>query len=235
MKELTTDAQRRLKALESFSDLGSGFNIAMQDLDIRGAGNMLGAEQSGFIADIGYETYQKILEEAVEELKSEEFSDLYQESDKDFVSDCVIESDLELMFPIYYIENVEERMSLYRMLDGIKNDDELAIFEKNLEDRFGNIPPESKDLIQMVRLRWVAQKLGFERLIMKNEMLLAYLLPEKNKAYYQSEIFGNILRYIAQNPKGCRLRENDGKRSFVIQKIATIQQAYDVLQKMKEG
>ena len=235
MKNLTTDAQRRLKALESFSDLGSGFNIAMQDLDIRGAGNMLGAEQSGFIADIGYETYQKILEEAVEELKSEEFADLYQEKEKDFVSDCVIESDLELMFPIYYVENVEERMSLYRTLDSIKNDDELFVFEKNLEDRFGKIPSESKDLIQMVRLRWLAQKLGFERLIMKNEMLIVYLLPEKYKAYYQSEIFGNILRYIAQNPKGCRLRENDGKRSFVIQKIATIQQAYDVLQKMKEG
>lgn len=234
-KDLTTDAHRRLKVLENFSDLGSGFNIAMQDLDIRGAGNMLGAEQSGFIADIGYETYQRILEEAVEELKTEEFADLYQESNKDFVSDCVIESDLELMFPIYYIENVEERMSLYRTLDSIKNEQELSVYEKNLEDRFGKIPQESKDLIQVVRLRWLAQKLGFERMIMKNGMLIAYLLPETNKAYYQSEVFGNILRYIVQNPKGCRLRENEGKRSFVIQKIASVQQAYDILQKMREG
>ncbi|MBO5850475.1 MAG: transcription-repair coupling factor [Paludibacteraceae bacterium] len=235
MKDLTLDAQRRLKALESFSDLGSGFNIAMQDLDIRGAGNMLGAEQSGFIADIGYETYQKILEEAVEELKNEEFADLYQETKKEFVTDCVIESDLELMFPVYYIENVAERMSLYRTLDNMKNEQELSIFERDIEDRFGKIPLESRNLIQMIRLRWLAQQLGFERLVMKNEKLIAYLVPETNKAYYQSEVFGNILRYIVQNPKGCHLRENDGKRSFVIQKITSVQQAYDILQKMKEG
>jgi transcription-repair coupling factor (superfamily II helicase) len=235
MKDLTLDAQRRLKALESFSDLGSGFNIAMQDLDIRGAGNMLGAEQSGFIADIGYETYQKILEEAVEELKNEEFADLYQETKKEFVTDCVIESDLELMFPVYYIENVAERMSLYRTLDNMKNEQELSIFERDIEDRFGKIPLESRNLIQMIRLRWLAQQLGFERLVMKNEKLIAYLVPETDKAYYQSEVFGNILRYIVQNPKGCHLRENDGKRSFVIQKITSVQQAYDILQKMKEG
>jgi transcription-repair coupling factor (superfamily II helicase) len=159
---LTTEARHRLEAIETFADLGSGFNIAMQDLDIRGAGNLLGAEQSGFIADLGYETYQKVLNEAVQELKDEEFADLYAEVEEKtstasaYVTDCQIDSDLELLFPSDYVENVSERINLYRQLDSIENENQLTAFEKEIEDRFGKIPPQGKSLILMVRLRWLA-------------------------------------------------------------------------------
>ncbi len=226
---LTEEARRRLQAIENFSELGSGFNIAMQDLDIRGAGNMLGAEQSGFIADVGYETYQKILEEAVLELQNEEFSDLKQNTPKEFVSDCFVESDLELLLPESYIENVAERISLYRELDNITTDSELNTFVKRLEDRFGILPKQVGDLILMLRLRWLAKSLGFERFILKNEQMVLYFVGNKDSAYYQSEIFGNILRFIANNPNCCKLREQNNKRSMLIQNIKTVSMAYQLL------
>lgn len=226
---LTDDARRRLQAIENFSDLGSGFNIAMQDLDIRGAGNMLGSEQSGFIADVGYETYKKILEEAVVELQNEEFSDIRSNTVKDFVSDCYVESDLELLFPEYYIENVAERIALYRELDNITTEENLDVFVNKLEDRFGVLPKPVTDLIEMLRLRWIAKSLGFERLILKKGVLILYFVENNNSAYYQSEIFGNVLRFIANNPLRCKLREQNGKRSVLIQNVKTVFSASQIL------
>ena len=239
---LTPEARRRLQAIENFSDLGSGFNIAMQDLDIRGAGNMLGAEQSGFIADLGYETYQKILNEAVHELKEEEFADLYHDEKKDanfsggaindaftYVQDCQLESDLELMFPHDYIENVSERMSLYRELDNITDEKSLEGFESRLIDRFGKIPQEACDLIQAVRLRFIAMQLGMEKLILKNGRMIAYFVSNNESPYYKSDTFGKILNYMQHHPRNCQLREQNGKRSMIINPVASVSKAYDIL------
>lgn len=234
LSALPADAKRRLQAIETFAELGSGFSIAMQDLDIRGAGNMLGAEQSGFIADLGYETYQKILNEAVQELKDEEFSELYAENPDEkkaqkFVSDCVLETDLELMFPNDYIENIPERMSLYRELDTIENEEELQNFEKRLEDRFGKIPPQVQQLMIVVRLRWLAICYGIERLVLKNERMTAFLVSNLHSPYYQSDAFGAVLQYATQNPQKSKLREQNEKRSVVFSNVKTIENAYDVL------
>ncbi|MGC9150562.1 MAG: transcription-repair coupling factor [Microbacter sp.] len=236
---LTPEARRRLQAIENFADLGSGFNIAMQDLDIRGAGNMLGAEQSGFIAELGYETYQKILNEAIQELKDEEFSDLYQQVDEEkhrgteFVADCQIESDFEMMFPTPYIESVSERMNLYRQLDNINQESDLSAFENELIDRFGPIPDQGKELIQVVRLRWLAKSFGIEKMILKNEKWIAYLVSNPQSAYYQSETFGKILSYLSQHPHRCQLREVKGKRSVVIESVHSISEAYTILLNIK--
>ncbi|MGC3979598.1 MAG: transcription-repair coupling factor [Paludibacteraceae bacterium] len=234
MSLLTPDARRRLQAIETFSELGSGFNIAMQDLDIRGAGNMLGAEQSGFIADLGYETYQRILNEAVHELKDEEFADLYADRRKNktekttYVSDCQIDTDMELMFADEYIENVSERISLYRELDNLENESELAVFQKNIEDRFGKLPQKSTGLLLVVRLRWLAMKYGVERLLLKNEQMIAYLVSNLNSTYYKSEEFGRLLQYMTNHPRECKLREQNGKRSVVFTNIRTVEQAWKV-------
>jgi transcription-repair coupling factor (superfamily II helicase) len=240
MSLLTPEARRRLQALEAFAELGSGFNIAMQDLDIRGAGNMLGAEQSGFIADLGYETYQKILNEAVHELKDEEFADLYAderaESDSltNFVTDCQIDSDLELMFSSDYIENVSERISLYRELDSITDENELLEFEKRLEDRFGKIPPEGKSLILVVRLRWKAMQYGVEKLVLKNERMTVFLVSNPQSPYYQSPVFGSLLQYMASHPRKCQLREQNGRRSVVFMDVRTVERAWEVFGEMRE-
>ena len=235
---LTPDAKRRLQAIETFAELGSGFNIAMQDLDIRGAGNMLGAEQSGFITDLGYETYQKILNEAVQELKDEEFSDLYADERKEdssaYVTDSQIETDMELMFPPDYIENVSERMSLYRELDSIEREDELQDFEKRLEDRFGKIPPEVYNLMLIVKVRWYAIRYGIERLVLKNERMTAYLVSNLQSSYYQSDTFGRLLLYATQNPARSKLREQNGKRSIVFSGVRDIQSAMDIFSRMDQ-
>ena len=231
MSLLTPEARRRLQALETFAELGSGFNIAMQDLDIRGAGNMLGAEQSGFIADLGYETYQRILNEAVHELKDEEFSELYAEeiaaekNSTTYVTDCQIDSDMELLFSADYIENVSERVALYRELDSIDNEDELSAFEKRLEDRFGKIPEKGQSLLQVVRLRWVAMKYGVEKLILKNEKMTAYLVSNPQSVYYQSENFGKILQYMTVHHRVCQLREQNGRRSVVFSEVKSVEKA----------
>ena len=233
---LTPEARRRLQALETFAELGSGFNIAMQDLDIRGAGNMLGAEQSGFIADLGYETYQKILNEAVHELKDEEFAELYAEemaADKgngNYVTDCQVDTDMELMFSQDYIENTSERVAMYRELDNLENESELTEFIQRLEDRFGKIPEQGLNLLQIVRLRWLAMQYGMERLILKNEKLTAILVSNPASMYYHSENFGKILHYMTQHPRQCQLREQNGKRSVVFSNIRTVEQAMLLLQ-----
>jgi len=231
---LTPEARRRLQAIETFAELGSGFNIAMQDLDIRGAGNMLGAEQSGFIADLGYETYQKILNEAVHELKDEEFAELYaderaeSEASTAFVTDCQIDSDLEVLFSAEYIENVSERISLYRELDSIENEAGLLEFEKRLEDRFGKIPVEGKSLILVVKLRWLAMRFGVEKLVLKNEKMTAFLVSNPQSPYYQSEVFGRLLQYMTTHPRKCQLREKNMRRSILFSEVKTVEKAWEV-------
>ncbi len=235
---LTPDARRRLQALETFAELGSGFNIAMQDLDIRGAGNMLGAEQSGFIADLGYETYQKILNEAVHELKDEEFSELYAEerseknSTTSFVTDCQIDSDMELMFTSEYIENVSERISLYRELDSIDNELDLMEFQKRLEDRFGKLPSNGKSLLLVVQLRWLAMKFGVEKLVLKNDKMTAFIVSNPQSTYYQSDVFGRLLQFIAGNPRKCQLREQNMRRSVVFSDVKTVEKAWEIFQRI---
>ena len=236
MSLLTPDARRRLQALETFAELGSGFNIAMQDLDIRGAGNMLGAEQSGFIADLGYETYQRILNEAVHELKDEEFAELYADERTEnkgataYVTDCQIDTDLELMFTDEYIENVSERISLYRELDNIENESALAEFQRNLEDRFGKIPKKGLGLMLVVRLRWLAMRYGVEKLVLKNGQMTAYLVSNLNSPYYQSDEFGRLLQYMASHPRTTKLREQNGRRSVVFMDVKTVEEAWGVFE-----
>ncbi len=233
---LTPEARRRLHAIETFTELGSGFNIAMQDLDIRGAGNMLGAEQSGFIADLGYETYQRILNEAVHELKDEEFADLYadekaaEESSSTYVSDCQIDSDMELLFSNEYIENVSERINLYRELDTVSNEAGLIEFEKQLEDRFGKMPDKSRSLLDVVRLRWIAMRYGVEKLVLKNEKMIAFLVANPQSAYYKSENFGKILQYLTRHPRQCQLREQNGRRSVVFSDVKTVERGMRIFE-----
>lgn len=231
---LTPVARRRLQAIESFSDLGSGIHIAMQDLDIRGAGNLLGAEQSGFIADLGYETYQKILKEAVTELRTEEFSDLEQadrldESQTDFVADCVIESDMELLLPADYVPTESERIALYQELDGIERELDLQAFKNRLTDRFGAIPPVTAELLRIPRLRSLARRLGIEKVALKQGRMYTYFVDESNKAYYQSEMFGKMLAYLTANPRRVQIRERNGKRSFAIADVTNVETAVVIL------
>ncbi len=233
----TEEAHRRLQAIESFSELGSGIHIAMQDLDIRGAGNLLGAEQSGFIADLGYETYQKILQEAVEELKIEEFGDLYYGDHADtpqeeYVSECQFESDLDLMIPAEYVPQESERIILYRELDGYHKESDVAAFCERLRDRFGAIPTETLDLVQVVNLRRVARTLGFEKVSLKQGMMYLYFVGDEHKAYYQSAMFGRVLNYMQQHPRRCKLREVNGRRSMVVQSIASVLEAVQLLTAM---
>ena len=239
LSTLTQEARRRLQAIENFSELGSGIHIAMQDLDIRGAGNMLGAEQSGFIADLGYETYQKILEEAVDELKTEEFADLYadtgekkQDSGSEYVHDTHIESDLELMFPPTYIPNDSERISLYRELDNMEEERDIQAFSERLKDRFGKIPKEGKELIRIVRLRRMAKKLGMEKVVLKKGQLSLFLVSNTDSPYYQSEAFDKLIAFIQNHPRECNLREQNGKRSIVIKNVSTVEAACAILQEI---
>lgn len=233
----TEEARRRLQAIESFSDLGSGIHIAMQDLDIRGAGNLLGAEQSGFIADLGYETYQKILQEAVEELKTQEFSELYYGDNgtgenKEYVADCQFESDLELMLPDDYVPQESERISLYRELDSLEQERDVAAFCERLRDRFGKIPAATLDLVQVVNLRRVAKELGFEKVSLKQGKMYLYFVGDEHKAYYQSDMFGRVLNYLQHNPRRCKLRDMGGRRSMVVQSVATVLEAVQLLKEM---
>jgi transcription-repair coupling factor (mfd) len=235
---LTVEARRRLQALETFAELGSGFNIAMQDLDIRGAGNMLGAEQSGFIADLGYETYQRILNEAVVELKNDEFAELYAEESENtpegtlYVADCQIDTDMELLFGQDYIENVSERITLYQELDNLKNESELLDFEKRVKDRFGKIPEKAASLMQVVRLRWLSMRYGVEKLILKNNRMTAFLVTNEFSSYYKSNNFGKILRYMTLHPHQCKLREQNGKRSVVFEGANNVERALKIMKEI---
>ncbi|MDE6343354.1 MAG: transcription-repair coupling factor, partial [Muribaculaceae bacterium] len=228
-KPIPAIARRRLQAIESFSDLGSGIHIAMQDLDIRGAGNLLGAEQSGFIADLGYETYQKILKEAVTELRTQEFADVLPDKSDinpdDFVTDCVIESDMELLFPFDYVPQESERISLYQELDNIEKETDLQAFKSRLRDRFGNIPDVAAELIRIPRLRRIARTLGIEKVVLKQGSMFIYFVDESNKAYYQSPMFGRLIHYLQDNPRRVRIREKNGKRSFAIAGVERVEEA----------
>lgn len=234
---LTQEARRRLEALETFSELGSGFNLSMQDLDIRGAGNLLGAEQSGFMEDLGYETYQKILNQAVTELKNDEFSQMYEDemasgrevSGDEFVEDCAIESDLEMYLPDQYVPSSSERMLLYRELDNITDDAGLAKYKERLEDRFGPVPHEGLELMQVVPLRRVGKQLGCEKIILRQGQLRMQFVSNPMSAYYKSKIFDRILNYIGTNPRRCNLKEIAGKRMMIVSNVKSVEEAVKVL------
>ena len=240
LPSLTPEARRRLQAIENFSDLGSGIHIAMQDLDIRGAGNMLGAEQSGFIADLGYETYQKILTEAVRELKTDEFAELYADevmsdgkiSGEQFVDECMVESDLELLLPANYVTGSSERMLLYRELDSLNLDKEVMAFRGRLEDRFGPIPPETEELLRIVPLKRLAARLGAEKVFLKAGRMTLFFVSNPDSPFFQSTAFGKVIAYMMAYTRRCELREPSGKRSMVIKSVENVETAVSVLQEM---
>ncbi len=234
---LTPVARRRLQAIESFSDLGSGIHIAMQDLDIRGAGNLLGAEQSGFIADLGYETYQKILKEAVIELRTEEFAELDTPTNDiidtdNYASECVFESDLELLLPPTYVPQASERIALYQELDSIERDDQVNAFAERLKDRFGEIPHETAELLLIPKLRRLARRLGIEKVNMKMGQMYIYFVDESNKAYYMSPMFGRLLTYLTQHPRRVKIRQNSARRSFSIANVKTVSTAVEIFEEI---
>ena len=234
---LTTEARRRLEALETFSDLGSGFNLAMQDLDIRGAGNLLGSEQSGFMEDLGYETYQKILSQAVTELKNEEFGDLYQQemaegkqlTGDDFVDDCAVESDLEMYFPDTYVPGSSERMLLYRELDHLETDDEVEAFRKRMIDRFGPIPRAGDELIHVVGLRRVGKSLGCEKITLKQGAMQLQFVSNVASPFYRSQMFSRVLTYATTHIQDCMLKERNNKRFLRIKDVKTVEKARQLL------
>lgn len=237
---LPDDARRRLEAIENFSDLGSGIHIAMQDLDIRGAGNLLGAEQSGFIADLGYETYQKILSEAIAELKNDEFAELYSDEIKQpgslsgelFVSDCTVECDLHAYFPEDYVPGSSERMLLYRELDGLTSDQQIADFKKKMEDRFGPLPPEGEELLRIVPLRQLGRKLGAERIVLKHGRMTLHFVSNADSPFYRSATFDRIINYATSHYRTCALAEDKGKRRMTVSGVKSIEKAYAILSEM---
>ena len=232
---LTSDARKRLNALEQFSDLGSGFNIAMRDLDIRGAGNLLGAEQSGFIGDIGFDMYQKILDEAIQELKEEEFKDLYQKDENnELVADCQLDTDLEILIPEEYISSISERLILYKELNELKTENELNSFQTQLTDRFGTPPSQVQELVQSLRLRWLGKQIGFPRIALKNHKLTGYF-PPQDSDYFQTESFGKALEYLKQNHRNCEMKEVKGKLIFRINNIHTVYEAIQQCQKILDA
>ncbi|MGB1307915.1 MAG: transcription-repair coupling factor [Oceanihabitans sp.] len=232
---MTNDARKRITALEQFTELGSGFNIAMKDLEIRGAGDLLGGEQSGFINDIGFDTYQKILNEAIEELKENEFKDLYQDDgkEKEYVKDITIDTDFSLLFPDDYVNNITERLNLYTQLNTIKTEAQLEVFEKQLIDRFGEPPTQVVDLLNSVRIKWVATKLGFEKIILKKEKLVGYFISDQQSAFYQSPSFTKVLQYIQSNTKTCKMKEKQTRSGLrlllTFENIKTVEKAYNAL------
>ena len=247
---LTEDARRRLEALSTFAELGAGFNLAMQDLDIRGAGNMLGSEQSGFIADLGYETYQRILNEAVEELREEEglgsdedqmVNGKYPNEKMTWCSDSQLETDLPISFPPEYIENISERITLYRELDNLHSEDQLLEYRKRLIDRFGVLPEPAEELLSVVRLRWLCCRLGIEKILLKGERMTMYLVQNKD-AYWQSEVFGRIIQYAVSRAERCSLHEETdkkgiktGRRYVTITNVKTIAGAINLLSKIENN
>lgn len=240
---LTQEARRRLKAIEEFTELGSGFNIAMQDLDIRGAGNLLGAEQSGFISEIGFETYQRILNEAMLELREEEFSGVFDEEPTEhrkelshdiFISDCQVDTDLELLFPGDYISNVTERIRLYRELDNIETEEKLKEFEQQLIDRFGLLPEPTKELMNVVRMRWIARQLGFEKIILKNSKMLIWFVSNKMSPYFQSPVFEKIICFVQKNPTLFLMKEAKDKLTMSSEPVNGISEAMKMLKMIRD-
>uniref|UniRef100_UPI003FF13AB5 transcription-repair coupling factor n=1 Tax=Prevotella sp. TaxID=59823 RepID=UPI003FF13AB5 len=237
---LTPEARRRLEALETFSDLGSGFNLAMQDLDIRGAGNLLGSEQSGFMEDLGYETYQKILNQAVTELKNDEFQDLYADDIKEgrevsgdeFVEDCAVESDLPMFFPDTYVPTSSERMLLYRELDNISDDDSLKAYRQRIVDRFGPVPREGEELMQVVLVRRLGRKLGCEKIMLRQGVMSMQFVSNQSSPFYQGKTFGRIIKYVMDNPRRCNFKDSTGHRLIKISNVPSVAEAVVVLKSM---
>jgi len=233
---MTDDARKRITALEQHTELGSGFNIAMKDLEIRGAGDLLGGEQSGFINEIGFDTYQKILNEAIEELKENEFKELYKEEGKprDYVKDVTIDSDFELLFPDDYVNNISERLNLYTQLNNLKTEDELAVFEQQLNDRFGELPTQALDLLNSVRIKWIATKLGFEKIIMKQGKFVGYFISDQQSDFYKSAGFSKVLRFVQLHPKLCKMKEKQTRKGLrlllTFENINTIDKALKAIQ-----
>jgi transcription-repair coupling factor (superfamily II helicase) len=229
---LSADSRKRLAALEEFSDLGDGFKVAMRDLDIRGAGNLLGAEQTGFITDLGFDTYHKILDDAIQELKETDFKDLFAEElaqkARLVVPDCVIETDLEILIPDDYVSNTSERLQLYSTLDNINDDNGLMKFRESLKDRFGLLPEPVDQLINSVRLRWIGEYIGLERIVLKNERLRGYFVSG-NDDYFKSEIFGKVLNFVQHHPKTCRMKETGNKLMLIMEGIKTVDDAIRTL------
>ncbi|WP_282041854.1 transcription-repair coupling factor [Winogradskyella flava] len=237
---MTTDARKRITALEQFTELGSGFNIAMKDLEIRGAGDLLGGEQSGFINDIGFDTYQKILNEAIEELKESEFADLYKDDGKpkQYVKDITIDTDFELLFPDDYVNNITERLNLYTKLNAIKNEEALEVFESEIIDRFGELPTQVSDLLDSVRLKWIATKMGIEKLIMKQGKLIGYFIQDQQSKFYQSDAFTKVLQFVQINSSKCKMKEKqtrNGLRLLItFEHIKSTKDALNALSKINE-
>ncbi|WP_242131110.1 transcription-repair coupling factor [Aestuariivivens marinum] len=232
---MTEDARKRITALEQFTELGSGFNIAMKDLEIRGAGDLLGGEQSGFINEIGFDTYQKILNEAIEELKENEFKDLYQDQkeDKVFVKDVTIDSDFELLFPDSYVNNITERLNLYTQLNNIKTEEELHTFEASLTDRFGALPPQVTDLLNSVQIKWLATKIGLEKVVMKQGKFIGYFISDQQSSFYQSSAFTKVLQFVQTHSNVCRMKEKQTRKGLrlmlTFENIKTVKHALQVL------
>ena len=211
---MTTDARKRIEALELFSDLGSGLNIAMKDLEIRGAGDLLGGEQSGFINDIGFDTYQKILSEAIEELKENEFKELYNTEEnkpKEFIKEVQIDTDFEILFPDNYINSITERLNLYNELSTLETEEELQQYEQRLIDRFGELPFQAVDLLDSVRLKWFAKKLGLEKIVLKQKRMIGYFISNQQSEFYQTKAFTTVLKYVQQNATTCVIKEKQTK------------------------
>ncbi|MEO8147753.1 MAG: transcription-repair coupling factor [Bacteroidia bacterium] len=244
---LTGEARQRLKAIEEFSDLGSGFNVAMRDLDIRGAGNLLGGEQSGFISEIGFETFHKILDEAIFELKHGEFKEIFAEENasatvggeanrgEQYVRDCQIDTDLEILFPSDYITNITERLNLYKELDDIEEEETLQQFENVLRDRFGEVPKPAIELMNTIRLRWKAKALGFEKIFMKNNIFKGYFTSSGDERFFNSPVFTGILDFIKRNPSRCKLKDDSGKPSITFGNVGTIEKANKLLLELMES
>jgi transcription-repair coupling factor (superfamily II helicase) len=226
---MTEEARKRINALEQFTELGSGFNIAMKDLEIRGAGDLLGGEQSGFINEIGFETYQKILAEAIDELKEKEFKELYSGTEhekKDFVKETVIDTDFELLFPDDYINNISERLNLYNALSTISSEEELLNYQQQLQDRFGPLPDPATDLLNSVRIKWIAIKMGLERVIMKKNRMVGYFISDQESAFYQSKQFGEVLKFVNNNPKKVKMKEKQTRNGLRL--IITFDKIHDI-------
>jgi transcription-repair coupling factor (superfamily II helicase) len=229
---LSSDSRKRLAAVEEFSDLGDGFKVAMRDLDIRGAGNLLGAEQSGFINDLGFETYHKILDDAIQELKESEFKELFAEEllekAKLIVPDCVIETDLEILIPESYVASTRERLQLYSTLDDISDENALELFVDSLKDRFGALPTSVAQLVDIVRLRWCCEQLGFEKVTLKGARMRATFVAHDD--YFKSEIFGRILGFVQSNSRKCRLKDQIGRPTLTVEDITSVETALRLLQ-----
>jgi transcription-repair coupling factor (superfamily II helicase) len=238
MSTLPADSRKRLTTLEQYSDLGSGFQIAMRDLDIRGAGNLLGGEQSGFIAEIGFEMYHKILDEAIRELKRKEFKELYKEEiqlQDDFVSDCTIDTDLEILIPDSYVESITERLSLYSRLDNCETEKDLDDFHTEIMDRFGPIPDVVEDLFTTVRCRRIAVELGFEKMLLKNNNLKCFFVSNPESPYFQSETFNGILQFLQKGTNKAKLKQVGKNGILIVDSINSMTELYEFLKKMYDS